>query len=77
MISHADFAFLSDRQVDHEGSVQDEIISDFPNYLLAAWPKSLLYLYPPPSGPTEGRHAIVTAAGRDAVDADGAKDEGT
>jgi hypothetical protein len=28
------------------------------------------------SRPTEGRHAIVTAAGRDAVDADGAKDEG-
>ena len=75
MISHADFAFLSDRQVGHEGSVQDEIISDFPNYLLAAWPKSLLY--PPPSRSTEGRHAIVTAAGRDAVDADGAKDEGT
>jgi hypothetical protein len=31
---------------------------------------------PPPSRPTEGRHAIVTAAGRDAVGADGAKDEG-
>src|SRR5882757_5920245 len=29
------------------------------------------------SRPTEGRHAIVTAAGRDAVDADGASDEGT
>jgi hypothetical protein len=30
----------------------------------------------PPSRPTEGRLAIVTDAGRDAVDADGAKDEG-
>jgi hypothetical protein len=29
----------------------------------------------PPSRPTEGRFAIVTDAGRDAVDADGAKDE--
>jgi hypothetical protein len=27
-------------------------------------------LYDSPSRPTEGRHAIVTAAGRDAVDAD-------
>jgi hypothetical protein len=26
--------------------------------------------------PLEGRHAIVTDAGRDAMDADGAKDEG-
>jgi len=30
-----------------------------------------------PSRPTEGRLAIVTDAGRDAVDADGAKDEST
>ena len=29
-----------------------------------------------PSRPTEGRLAIVTDAGRDAVDADGASDEG-
>jgi hypothetical protein len=29
----------------------------------------------PPSRPTEGRLAIVTDAGRDAVDADGALDE--
>ena len=34
-------------------------------------------LYDSPSRPTEGRHAIVTAAGRDAVDADGAADEST
>ncbi len=32
------------------------------------YPKS--HLYQPPSRPTEGRHAIVTDAGRDAVDAD-------
>jgi hypothetical protein len=32
-------------------------------------------LYDSLSRPTEGRHAIVTAAGRDAVDADGAFDE--
>jgi len=32
-------------------------------------------LYPPPSRPTEGRLAIVTNAGRDAVDASGAEDE--
>jgi hypothetical protein len=44
-------------------------ISVFPN------PKSKLY--DSLSRPTEGRHAIVTAAGRDAVDADGAADEST
>jgi hypothetical protein len=33
-------------------------------------------LYPSPSRPPEGRLAIVTDAGRDAVDASGAKDEG-
>jgi hypothetical protein len=43
--------------------------------LLRRNPKSLLY--PPPSRPTEGRLAIVTDAGRDAVDADGAADEST
>jgi hypothetical protein len=32
--------------------------------------KQQITLYPSPSRPTEGRHAIVTAAGRDAVDAD-------
>jgi hypothetical protein len=38
------------------------------NILVFRKPKSLLY--PSLSRPTEGRHAIVTAAGRDAVDAD-------
>src|SRR5260370_25578166 len=33
-------------------------------------------LYDSPARPTEGRFAIVTNAGRDAVDAGGAKDEG-
>src|SRR5258708_33652531 len=37
------------------------------NIPLLRRPKSLLY--PPPSRPTEGRIAIVTDAGRDAVDA--------
>jgi hypothetical protein len=32
--------------------------------------KQQISLYLLPSRPTEGRHAIVTAAGRDAVDAD-------
>jgi hypothetical protein len=44
------------------------------NIPLRRTPKSTLY--PSPSRPTEGRLAIVTNAGRDAVDADGAKDEG-
>jgi hypothetical protein len=44
------------------------------NILLRAYPKS--NLYPPPSRPTEGRHAIVTAAGRDAVDADALQTSG-
>jgi hypothetical protein len=39
------------------------------------FPKTQITLYPPPSRPTEGRLMIVTAAGRDAVDADGAIDE--
>jgi hypothetical protein len=39
------------------------------------FPKTQISLYPQPSRPTEGRLAIVTDAGRDAVDADGAKDE--
>ena len=38
------------------------------------YPKS--HLYRLPSRPTEGRLAIVTDAGRDAVDAGGASDEG-
>jgi hypothetical protein len=45
----------------------------FKNISVPARPKS--NLYPLPSRPTEGRIAIVTDAGRDAVDADGAKDE--
>jgi len=43
------------------------------NILIFTRPKS--NLYPSPSCPTEGRLAIVTDAGRDAVDADGAADE--
>ncbi len=37
--------------------------------------KTQISLYPWPSRPTEGRLAIVTDAGRDAVDADGADNE--
>jgi hypothetical protein len=40
-----------------------------------AYPKSNLYRQL--SRPTEGRHAIVTAAGRDAVDADAPITNGT
>ena len=43
------------------------------NISVLARPKSTLEL--PPSCPTEGRLAIVTDAGRDAVDAIGASDE--
>jgi hypothetical protein len=43
------------------------------NIPLPAFPKSSLE--PPPSCSTEGRLAIVTNAGRDALDADGAFDE--
>src|ERR1035437_3372159 len=43
------------------------------NIPLLILPKS--NLYPSPSRPTEGRPAIVTDAGRDAVDVGGAKDE--
>jgi glutathione S-transferase len=46
---------------------------DSKNILLPAYPKS--NLYPSPSHPTEGRIAIVTDAGRDAVDAGSALDE--
>jgi hypothetical protein len=42
--------------------------SDFPNTQIS--------LYLSPSRPTEGRFAVVTNAGRDAVDADSACDEG-
>src|ERR1700686_4004207 len=41
---------------------------------LAALPKSVVSVRRP--APLEGRFAIVTSAGRDAVDADGASDEG-
>jgi hypothetical protein len=44
------------------------------NILVFTRPKSTLEL--PPSRPPEGRLAIVTNAGRDAVDAGGASDEG-
>jgi hypothetical protein len=46
----------------------------FKNISVRDSPKS--DLNPSPSRPTEGRLAIVTDAGRDAVDAGGAKDEG-
>jgi hypothetical protein len=39
------------------------------------FPKSQITLYPQPSRPTRGALAIVTDAGRDAVDASGATDE--
>jgi hypothetical protein len=41
----------------------------------SGFPKSEITLYPPPSTPLEGRIAIVTDAGLDAVDAGGASDE--
>jgi hypothetical protein len=44
------------------------------NIVVFTRPKSTLEL--PPSRPPEGRLAIVTDAGRDAVDAGGASDEG-
>jgi len=55
--------------------VQVERVSSpiFKNISLPPSGKSLLQ--PTPFRPTEGRHAIVTAAGRDAVDADSAADE--
>jgi hypothetical protein len=40
------------------------------------FPKTQIGLYHPPSRSLEGRFAIVTNAGQDAVDAGGAKDEG-
>src|ERR1700733_6007457 len=40
------------------------------------FPKAQISLYLSPSRPTEGRFAVVTNAGRDAVDADSACDEG-
>src|ERR1019366_485094 len=39
------------------------------------FPKTQITLYPPPFRPPEGRFAIVTDVGRNAVDAGGAKDE--
>jgi len=41
----------------------------------SGFPKPQITLYPPPSTPLEGRIAIVTDAGLDAMDAGGAKDE--
>jgi hypothetical protein len=41
----------------------------------SGFPKSQISLYPPPSTPLEGRIAIVTDAGLDAVAASGASDE--
>jgi hypothetical protein len=38
----------------------------------SGFPKSQISLYPPPSTPHEGRIAIVTDAGLDAMDAGGA-----
>jgi len=64
---------ITDSAIIYLSSPPCKIISEFPKFSLAAGPKSLLY--PPPSRPTEGRLAIVTNAGRDAVDAGGAKDE--
>src|SRR6202011_1534261 len=49
-------------------------MSDFPKFLLTAGANQQ-YSNPVPP-PFEGRFAIVTDAGRDAVDAGGAKDEG-
>src|ERR1700676_4051032 len=46
----------------------------FTEITLAARPKSVVHVRRPV--PLEGRFAIVTSAGRDAVDADGASDEG-
>jgi hypothetical protein len=42
----------------------------------SVFPKCKSGLYPVPSRPTQGRLAIVTNAGRDAVDAGSASDEG-
>jgi hypothetical protein len=39
------------------------------------FPKAQITLYPQPSTPLEGRIAIVTDAGLDAMDASGASDE--
>ena len=41
----------------------------------SAFPKPQITLYPPSSTPLEGRIAIVTDAGLDAMDASGASDE--
>jgi hypothetical protein len=48
------------------------LISEFPKYRL---PPTQISCICPPSRPKQGRLAIVTDAGRDAVDADSAKDE--
>jgi hypothetical protein len=48
------------------------LVSEFPKYRL---PPTQISCIRPPSRPKQGRLAIVTDAGRDAVDADSAKDE--
>ena len=52
----------------------DARISDFPKFRLPPDPNQLYMPAVPPR--FEGRFAIVTDVGRDAVDASGAKDEG-
>ena len=42
----------------------------------SCFPKSQITSYPQPSTPLEGRIAVVTDAGLDAMDASGASDEG-
>jgi hypothetical protein len=46
-----------------------------PSKKYSGFPKSQITLYPQPSTPLEGRIAIVTDAGLDAMDAGGASDE--
>src|ERR1700722_8528819 len=58
------------------GARRDQVILPDGSFCRGAVPRFLLFrrpkspAYSPPSRPTEGRVAIVTAAGRDAVDAD-------
>ena len=60
--------FLSRIKPNHPVQSLPKKYSDFP--------KSQITLYPPPSTPLEGRIAIVTNAGLDAMAAGGASDEG-
>jgi hypothetical protein len=65
----------NDEEKSPAGSIRFHLSSPISkNNSIPRLPKSLLY--PPPSRSPEGRLAIVTDAGRDAVDADGAPDEG-